>query len=469
MKINKKAALHNLECKVNAYETEAMQQILENAGYEIVPFTEYADAYEIEAMQQLLEEAGYEIVPFEPGADIYVINTCTVTNIADRKSRQMLHKAKKMNPDAIVVGAGCYVQTKEAEALLDDTVDIVIGNNKKHELLAMIEAYENDHGKCGNVIDINHEKQEYEEMFLERTAEHTRAFIKVQDGCNQFCSYCIIPYVRGRVRSRKPEDIVNEVKTLAATGVKEVVLTGIHISSYGTDLENISLIELIEAIHEIEGIKRIRLGSLEPRIITEEFAKRIAGLEKICPHFHLSLQSGCDKTLKAMNRKYNTDEYYEGCVKLREVFDNPAITTDVIVGFPGETEEDFLETRKFLEKVHFYEMHIFKYSRRKGTVADKMKEQVADTVKSERSAVLLALEKAQSLEYRKMYIGKRLEVLIEELTEIDGRSYYTGYTKNYIRVAIDADEFKDNPVNDIYECMADKLICDGVTILARCN
>ena len=443
MKINKKAALHNLGCKVNAYETEAMQQILENAGYEIVPFTEYAD--------------------------VYVVNTCSVTNMADRKSRQMLHKAKKMNPDAIVVGAGCYVQTKEAEALLDDTVDIVIGNNKKHELLAMLEAYENDHGKCGNVIDINHEKQEYEEMFLERTAEHTRAFIKVQDGCNQFCSYCIIPYVRGRVRSRKPEDIVNEVKTLAATGVKEVVLTGIHISSYGTDLENISLIELIEAIHEIEGIKRIRLGSLEPRIITEEFAKRIAGLEKICPHFHLSLQSGCDKTLKAMNRKYNTEEYYEGCVKLREVFDNPAITTDVIVGFPGETEEDFLETRKFLEKVHFYEMHIFKYSRRKGTVADKMKEQVADTVKSERSAVLLALEKAQSLEYRKMYIGKKLEVLIEELTEIDGRSYYTGYTKNYIRVAIAADEFKDNPVNDIYECMADKLICDGVTILARYN
>ena len=439
----RKAALHNLGCKVNSYETEAMTQ--------------------------LLKKAGYEIVSFQDQADVYIINTCSVTNMADRKSRQMLHKAKKMTPDAIVVGAGCYVQTKEAEALLDDTVDIVIGNNKKHELLAMLEAYENDHGKCGNVIDINHEKQEYEEMFLERTAEHTRAFIKVQDGCNQFCSYCIIPYVRGRVRSRKPEDIVNEVKTLAATGVKEVVLTGIHISSYGTDLENISLIELIEAIHEIEGIKRIRLGSLEPRIITEEFAKRIARLEKICPHFHLSLQSGCDKTLKAMNRKYNIEEYYEGCVRLREVFDNPAITTDVIVGFPGETEEDFLETRKFLEKVHFYEMHIFKYSRRKGTVADKMKEQVADTVKSERSAVLLALEKAQSLEYRKMYIGKRLEVLIEELTEIDGRSYYTGYTKNYIRVAIAADEFKDNPVNDIYECMADKLICDGVTILARYN
>ena len=440
--MKKKVALHNLGCKVNAYEVEAMQQLLEKAGYEIVPFTE--------------------------GADIYLINTCTVTNIADRKSRQMLHKAKKMNPDAIVVAAGCYAQADTEKLKEDNAVDLILGNNQKTQIVEVLEEYEKEHSKQVQVIEINHTK-EYEELSIEQTAEHVRAYIKVQDGCNQFCSYCIIPYVRGRVRSRKPEDIVNEVNTLAATGVKEVVLTGIHISSYGTDLENISLIELIEAIHEIEGIKRIRLGSLEPRIITEEFAKRIAGLEKICPHFHLSLQSGCDKTLKAMNRKYNTEEYYEGCVKLREVFDNPAITTDVIVGFPGETEEDFLETRKFLEKVHFYEMHIFKYSRRKGTVADKMKEQVADTVKSERSAVLLALEKAQSLEYRKMYIGKRLEVLIEELTEIDGRSYYTGYTKNYIRVAIAADEFKDNPVNDIYECMADKLICDGVTILARYN
>ena len=298
---------------------------------------------------------------------------------------------------------------------------------------------------------------------------HTRAYIKIQDGCNQFCSYCIIPYTRGRIRSRAIEDVVDEVRRLADNGYKEVVLTGIHLSSYGRDTGKETLLDVIEAVNSIDGIERIRLGSLEPRIVTDEFVSRISSMKKLCPHFHLSLQSGCDKTLKVMNRKYNTEEYYEGCVKLREVFDNPAITTDVIVGFPGETEEDFLETRKFLEKVHFYEMHIFKYSRRKGTVADKMKEQVADTVKSERSAVLLALEKAQSLEYRKMYIGKRLEVLIEELTEIDGRSYYTGYTKNYIRVAIAADEFKDNPVNDIYECMADKLICDGVTILARYN
>ena len=397
----KKVAIHSLGCKVNSYEAESMEIMLRDEGYEIVPFSE------------------------DVQADIYIINTCSVTNIADRKSRQMLHKAKKMNPEAVVVAAGCYVQADPDGVKKDECVDIILGNNMKISIVEALNDYFGGSDKTSYLVDINDKYQEYESLKINQTGEHTRAYIKIQDGCNQFCSYCIIPYVRGRVRSRKPEDIVNEVKTLAATGVKEVVLTGIHISSYGTDLENISLIELIEAIHEIEGIKRIRLGSLEPRIITEEFAKRIAGLEKICPHFHLSLQSGCDKTLKAMNRKYNTEEYYEGCVKLREVFDNPAITTDVIVGFPGETEEDFLETRKFLEKVHFYEMHIFKYSRRKGTVADKMKEQVADTVKSERSAVLLALEKAQSLEYRKMYIGKRLEVLIEELTEIDGRSYYT--------------------------------------------
>lgn len=378
----KKVAIHSLGCKVNSYEAESMEIMLRDEGYEIVPFSE------------------------DVQADIYIINTCSVTNIADRKSRQMLHKAKKMNPEAVVVAAGCYVQADPDGVKKDECVDIILGNNMKISIVEALNDYFGGSDKTSYLVDINDKYQEYESLKINQTGEHTRAYIKIQDGCNQFCSYCIIPYVRGRVRSRKSEDIVNEVKTLAATGVKEVVLTGIHISSYGTDLENISLIELIEAIHEIEGIKRIRLGSLEPRIITEEFAKRIAGLEKICPHFHLSLQSGCDKTLKAMNRKYNTEEYYEGCVKLREVFDNPAITTDVIVGFPGETEEDFLETRKFLEKVHFYEMHIFKYSRRKGTVADKMKEQVADTLKSERSAVLLALEKAQSLEYRKMYIGK---------------------------------------------------------------
>ena len=403
----KKVAIHSLGCKVNSYEAESMEIMLRDEGYEIVPFSE------------------------DVQADIYIINTCSVTNIADRKSRQMLHKAKKMNPEAVVVAAGCYVQADPDGVKKDECVDIILGNNMKISIVEALNDYFGGSDKTSYLVDINDKYQEYESLKINQTGEHTRAYIKIQDGCNQFCSYCIIPYVRGRVRSRKPEDIVNEVNTLAATGVKEVVLTGIHISSYGTDLENISLIELIEAIHEIEGIKRIRLGSLEPRIITEEFAKRIAGLEKICPHFHLSLQSGCDKTLKAMNRKYNTEEYYEGCVKLREVFDNPAITTDVIVGFPGETEEDFLETRKFLEKVHFYEMHIFKYSRRKGTVADKMKEQVADTVKSERSAVLLALEKAQSLEYRKMYIGKRLELHIEELTDNKKYLHILQFYKNY--------------------------------------
>ena len=409
MKINKKAALHNLGCKVNAYETEAMQQILENAGYEIVPFTEYAD--------------------------VYVVNTCSVTNMADRKSRQMLHKAKKMNPDAIVVGAGCYVQTKEAEALLDDTVDIVIGNNKKHELLAMIEAYENDHGKCGNVIDINHEKQEYEEMFLERTAEHTRAFIKVQDGCNQFCSYCIIPFARGRVRSRNSEDVIREVKRLAEHGFREIVLTGIHLSSYGVDTGD-DLLHLIREVHNVEGIERIRLGSLEPRIVTDGFAAALAGLPKICPHFHLSLQSGCDATLQRMNRRYDTREYEEGCQILRKYFDHPAITTDVIVGFPGETEEEFAETLAFAETAAFAQIHVFKYSRRKGTVADKMPEQLSEQEKAGRSDRLLAVTEQLSETYRRQFIGQVTQVLLEEMTEIDGENYVIGYTSRYVRVAV---------------------------------
>ena len=371
--------------------------------------------------------------------NIYIINTCSVTNIADRKSRQMLHKAKKMNPEAVVVAAGCYVQADPDGVKKDECVDIILGNNMKISIVEALNDYFGGSDKTSYLVDINDKYQEYESLKINQTGEHTRAYIKIQDGCNQFCSYCIIPYVRGRVRSRKPEDIVNEVKTLAATGVKEVVLTGIHISSYGTDLENISLIELIEAIHEIEGIKRIRLGSLEPRIITEEFAKRIARLEKICPHFHLSLQSGCDKTLKAMNRKYNTEEYYEGCVKLREVFDNPAITTDVIVGFPGETEEDFLETRKFLEKVHFYEMHIFKYSRRKGTVAARMEGQVDEKVKTQRSAILLELENKMSKEYRQQHIGKTKEVLIEEIVSENGKDYFMGFTPDYKREKIACD------------------------------
>lgn len=405
-----KAALHNLGCKVNAYETEAMQQILEEAGYEIVPFSEYAD--------------------------VYVINTCSVTNMADSKSRQMLHRAKKQNPDAIVVGAGCYVQTKEAQALVDESIDIVIGNNKKHELVPMLREYEASHRKTACVADINHEKQAYEELSLSRTAEHTRAFIKVQDGCNQFCTYCIIPFARGRVRSRELPDVLQEIRTLAKSGYREVVLTGIHLSSYGVD-NGETLLHLIEAVHELEGIERIRLGSLEPRIVTDAFAKRLSELPKICPHFHLSLQSGCDTVLSRMNRRYDTAEYEAGCALLRRYFEHPAITTDVIVGFPGETDEEFETTERYLERIHFYEMHIFQYSRREGTKAAAMPDQVPETVKKERSEKLLALGHKMSEEFRRYYLGRQVTALLEEEFFHDGKRYYTGYTKEYVKVAVE--------------------------------
>lgn len=408
----KKAALHNLGCKVNAYETEAMQQILENAGYEIVPFSDFAD--------------------------VYVINTCSVTNIADRKSRQMLHRAKKMNPDGIVVGAGCYVQTKEEQALLDDTIDIIIGNNKKHDLIRLLKEYEENQHKTCSVPDINQYGQEYEELRIDRTAGHTRAFIKVQDGCNQFCSYCIIPFARGRVRSRKAEDVLNEITGLGKNGYQEVVLTGIHLSSYGIDTGD-NLLHLIEQVHEIREIKRIRLGSLEPRIITEEFVRRLSKLPKICPHFHLSLQSGCDSVLNRMNRRYDTMEYENGCRTLREYFGHPAITTDIIVGFPGETDQEFLETRDYLKRIGFYEMHIFKYSKREGTKAAVMAGQVPEQVKAQRSGLLLDLEKQMSKEFRDSYLGKQVDVLLEEAMEWNGKKYFTGYTKEYVKVAFETE------------------------------
>lgn len=412
-----KAALHNLGCKVNAYETEAMQQILEEAGYEIVPFSEYAD--------------------------VYVINTCSVTNMADRKSRQMLHRAKKQNPDAIVVGAGCYVQTKEAQALVDESIDIVIGNNKKHELVSLLQEYEASHRKTACVADINHEKQAYEELSLSRTAEHTRAFIKVQDGCNQFCTYCIIPFARGRVRSRELPDVLQEIRTLAKSGYREVVLTGIHLSSYGVD-NGESLLHLIEAVHELEGIERIRLGSLEPRIVTDAFTKRLSELPKICPHFHLSLQSGCDTVLSRMNRRYDTAEYEAGCALLRRYFEHPAITTDVIVGFPGETDEEFETTERYLERIHFYEMHIFQYSRREGTKAAAMPDQVPEAVKKERSEKLLALGHKMSEEFRRYYLGRQVTALLEEEFLYDGKRYYTGYTKEYVKVAVETEKDLSN-------------------------
>ena len=404
----KKAALHNLGCKVNAYETEAMQQ--------------------------MLEAAGYEIVSFNDPADVYVINTCSVTNMADRKSRQMLHRAKKQSPDSVVVAAGCYVQTKEEEAVADEAIDIIIGNNKKHELVTRLDEYLRDHGKIDAVLDINDKTQEFEELYLDKPSEHTRAFIKVQDGCNQFCSYCIIPYARGRVRSRNMESVLEEVHRLAENGYKEVVLTGIHLSSYGIETGE-SLLHLIQEIHKEEGIKRIRLGSLEPKVVTEEFAESLSKLEKICPHFHLSLQSGCDATLQRMNRKYSADEYAAGCDILRKYFDHPAITTDVIVGFPGETDEEFATTKEFLENIHFYEMHIFKYSKRQGTRAAVMKDQVPEKIKTERSAELIALGDKMSKEFREHYLGREEEVLFEEEMEIDGNSYYVGYTKEYVKVA----------------------------------
>ncbi|MBQ2803131.1 MAG: MiaB/RimO family radical SAM methylthiotransferase [Lachnospiraceae bacterium] len=492
----KNVAFHNLGCKVNSYE--------------------------IEVMQQMLQEKGYQIVPFDEVADIYIVNTCTVTNIADRKSRQMLHRAKQKNPQAIVVAVGCYVQTGRETVEKDECIDLAIGNNRKKDLAAILEEFlelknkkmdgdlvaqkgkhsqvqaeepvaiqeskrsnEQDRkqgdgqerkqsdrqvskqesgGKVDKtlhdttVIDINN-TYEYEEMTLKQTAEHTRAYIKIQDGCNQFCSYCVIPYARGRVRSRRAEDIVREIEGIVAAGYQEVVLTGIHISSYGIDFEEEAwrqgksvevhkgeerldysgtgkLIDLVERIHNIDGLNRIRLGSLEPRIITEESAKRLAAMPKLCPHFHLSLQSGCDETLKRMNRHYSAGEYFQSVKYLRNEFDQPAITTDVIVGFPGETEEEFAQTKEFLERVSFYEMHVFKYSKRAGTQAATMPNQVADQIKTLRSNELLAMEKQQSKNFRKRYIGKEAEVLLEEIKEIDKQNYWVGHTKDYVKVAI---------------------------------
>lgn len=416
----KKAALHNLGCKVNAYETEAMQHLLEEAGYEIVPFTQKAD--------------------------VYVINTCSVTNMADRKSRQMLHKAKKNNPDSIVVAAGCYVQTSEKEVLNDLSVDIVIGNDRKHDLVRLLEEYSLD-SVNDTVDDINDGKHDFEELFIDQTKEHTRAFIKVQDGCNQFCSYCIIPYARGRVRSRRFENVITEVERLAANGFKEVVLTGIHLSSYGVDFEEATgLLELIQAVNAVKGIERIRLGSLEPKIVTEHFASELSKLDKICPHFHLSLQSGCDATLKRMNRKYTTKEYERGCELLRKYFVHPAITTDVIVGFPGETEEEFEQTKAYLEHIHFYEMHIFKYSKRKGTRAAVMPDQIDEQIKAARSEKLIALGHDMSKEFRKFYIGKNEEVLFEEKAVIGDKEYFVGYTKEYVKVAKETAENLENQI-----------------------
>ncbi len=413
----KSVALHNLGCKVNSYE--------------------------MDVMQQRLQDRGYKIVPFDAAADIYIINTCTVTNIADRKSRQMIHRARRCNPDAVVVAVGCYVQTAAGEALEDGTVDIAVGNNRKKDIVSIIEEYLKTREQPRvEKIDINNTR-EYEEMQLTRTAEHTRAYIKIQDGCNQFCSYCIIPYARGRVRSRAEEDILQEVRGIVAAGYREIVLTGIHISSYGLDRGGPELLQLIRKLHEIDGLKRIRLGSLEPRIVTEQFARQLSTLPGLCPHFHLSLQSGSDAVLGRMNRHYTAGEYFQTTEILRNCFRDPAITTDVIVGFPGETEEEFRETEAFVRKVNFYEMHIFKYSRRQGTRAAMMEGQLTEAEKGRRSAVLAQAEEEMSRSYRAGWLNRETGVLFEEKKQVAGGTYWIGHTPQYVKVAMEAGENAD--------------------------
>ncbi|SCX03422.1 threonylcarbamoyladenosine tRNA methylthiotransferase MtaB [Lachnospiraceae bacterium YSD2013] len=409
-------AFHSLGCKVNSYETDIMQQ----------KFT----------------ENGFRVVPFTQKADVYVINTCTVTNIADRKSRQMLHRAKAMNPDAIVIATGCYVQTDTEGVLKDASVDIAIGNNEKSRIIEILQEYTSKQKKTSSILDIMH-TSEYESMMLTETAERTRAYIKIQDGCNQFCTYCLIPFARGPVRSRDKKEILEEIKALAIKGYNEFVLTGIHVSSYGVTrpghLEENRLAELLEDINAMPEVHRIRLSSLEPRVMTEEFVQRISALKKLCPHFHLSLQSGCDETLKRMNRHYTCEEFLTGVSLLRKYFDDPAITTDVIVGFPGETDEEFDKSLKFAETVGFYEMHIFKYSKRKGTVAEKMPGQVSGVIKDARSDKMEALEHEMSVAFRKRHIGKAYSILFEEEKTIAGKKYYIGHTPEYIKVASASD------------------------------
>lgn len=414
----KRAALHNLGCKVNSYETEAMREIL--------------------------IQHGYEIVPFEKKADIYIVNTCSVTNMADRKSRQMLHRAKKQNPDAVVVAAGCYAQSA-GEALLEDlSVDILIGNNEKARLPEILDAWEDAH-KSAHIHDLTHEKT-YENLSLSRTPGHTRAYVKIQDGCDQFCSYCIIPYTRGRVRSRSLSDILEEVNRLADNGYQEVVLTGIHLDSYGADFApgDADLLTVIREISKVDGVRRIRLGSLEPRIMTEEFVCGLAAVRKLCPHFHLSLQSGCDETLKRMNRRYNIQEFRMCCERLRRYFQRPALTTDIIVGFPGETQEEFAQTVAFIKEICFYETHVFKFSRRKGTKADRMLQQIPEPVKTQRSDELLRLTAENSRAYRKQWIGSIVEVLIEEVCTFGGQEYQTGHTMEYVKIAVSGGELSAN-------------------------
>ena len=412
--MRKKVAFVSLGCKVNQYETNAMSQ-------EFV-------------------EAGYDVVDFNDVADIYVVNTCTVTNMADRKSRQMLRRVKEISPEAVLVATGCYAQVGKDELEKIEDIDLIIGNNEKKDIVEIIENYQNEVNSI--ITDVMHQK-DYVEFGTTTYTEKTRAVVKIQDGCDRFCSYCIIPYARGRVRSRKIENIIKEVEQIVDNGMKEIVITGIHIASYGKDFNyEITLIDLLEELNKIEGLKRIRLGSIEPTIITEEFVNRLSKLEKICDHFHLSLQSGCDETLKRMNRRYTCDEFENGTKILREKFPNAALTTDIIVGFPGETDEEFNKTYEFLKRVAFYKMHVFKYSQRKGTKAAVMPNQIAGTIKEERSKTLLQLSDENEEMYNSKYIGKQVEVLFEEK---DGE-FYKGHTTNYIEVFAKGDNLENKIV-----------------------
>ncbi len=442
--MNKTAAFLSLGCKVNSYETEAMRGMFEAQGYTIVDFKEIAD--------------------------VYVVNTCTVTNIADRKSRQMLHQAKKRNPEAVIAAVGCYVQASEEALLADHAVDLVVGNNKKGDIVSMVERCRNSNEKEELVVDIS-EQREYEELNVSTTMEKTRAFIKIQDGCNRFCSYCIIPYVRGRVRSRKEEEILSEVSELVKNGYQEIVLTGIHISSYGTDFDRSEeegvlaseinpLADLIVKIGEMEGIERIRLGSLEPRIITDEFLGKISKVRQFCPHFHLSLQSGSDSVLARMNRKYTSQEYYDRVILIKRYFEIPSFTTDVIVGFPGETEQEFEETKNFVRNVGFYQIHVFKYSKREGTKAAEMKDQIAEETKNRRSNELISLAEQLSDEYKLNFMGKMERVLFEEEIVIDGEKYQVGHTQRYLKLAVKSDQDLSNQIKQVMICnkLADELL-----------
>ena len=443
-------AFHNLGCKVNSYETEAMAQ--------------------------KCIEKGYQIVDFEQKADIYVVNTCSVTNIADRKSRQMLHKAKKQNPDSVVVAVGCFVQANPEEVAKDDAIDLIVGNNKKKDLFEILEEYLSKKAIPTEKIitDVHH--CDYEELKINKSEEHSRVFVKIQDGCDRYCTYCIIPYVRGNLRSRKPEDVVSEIKEIATNGYREVVITGIHLSSYGKDflkdgkpsldytVNSEYLINLLKDINDIEGIDRIRIGSFEPMILSEDFVSKLSKISKLCPHFHISLQSGCDSVLKRMNRHYDTKAFYEKTVLLRKYFPGCALTTDVIVGFPGETEDEFETTYKYLTKIKFFETHIFPYSRRKGTVADKMPGQLTMNEKKARVSKLLELDAKLSREYREGKLGETDNIIVEEIKTINGAHYFVGHTPEYVMVALKEDDSISKLIGHTVKVKLDKMLTDEVVL-----